>query len=786
MKKRVIYNLITIFFCLSISLVANGQSVEFTSANFKHNKKGLKEAKRNIKLGDEMYSLGRGRYIDAVYFYREANKFNPNNAELNFRIGQCMLFTPEKEHSLTYLEKAYSLKPSVDTDILFWIARSHHLQHEFDKAIQKYKEFKNTLTPDLLALRGQEVDKYIYECQSGRELIANPVRVLINNVGPVINTYFPEYSAIINADETMMIFTSRRNNTIGGKRDPIDQKYFEDIYISYRKDGEWQEPIHVGKPLNTKTHDATVGLSADGQTLLIYRGNTRGGDIFECKLKGNTWSKPIRLNKNINTKFHESSASLSPDGKKIFFVSDKSGGIGGHDIYMSELGKNNQWGPAKLLPEIVNTPYDEEGVFMHADGKTLYFSSKGHNSMGGFDIFKTIHENGKWSKPENLGYPINTADDDVFFSLSASRRSGYYSSAKLDGYGDQDIYVITFLGDEKPFINNSEDNLLAWKTSPLSDDIIEQTIDVQIVSLTLFKGRVLDENTKMPLYADLVLYDADTKEKISSFESNSETGRFLISLSDDKNYEIVVEAEGYPKYTEDVYVAKSSGYQEVEKDIYLSKSASDVTVSSNTIFKGRTLDAATEEPIEATIILSDINRNVEITTFKSDKNTGAFSITLAPGNNYSLVVEAPGYLFHSENFDIPARSAYQEIEKDIYLNQFAIGKSIVLRNIFFDFDKSTLRSQSITELERLLKLMRDMPNLKIEISGHTDNIGTALYNKGLSERRAKVVVEYLINKGISADRLTYKGYGFDKPIATNSTDEGRQLNRRTEFKIIGN
>jgi outer membrane protein OmpA-like peptidoglycan-associated protein len=786
MKKGIIYNLITIFFCLAISFVSNAQSVDFTNNNFRNNKKGLREAKRNIKLGDEMFALGRGRYIDAIYFYRQANQFNPNNAELNFRIGQCMLFTPEKEQATVFLEKAYSLKPNMDTELLFWIARAHHLTHEFDKAIQKYREFKNTLTPDILTIRGKEVDKFIKECQSGIVLVANPVRVLINNVGAVINTLYPEYSAIINADETMMIFTSRRPNTVGGKRDPIDQKFFEDIYISYRKKGEWQDPIHSGKPLNTKTHDATVGLSADGQTLLIYRGNTRGGDIFECRMKGNSWTKPVRLNKNINTKFHESSASLSPDGTKLFFVSDKPGGIGGHDIYVSELGKNNQWGPAKLLPATINTPYDEEGVFMHADGKTLYFSSKGHNTMGGFDIFKTVYENGVWSIPENLGYPINTADDDVFFSLAANRRSGYYSSAKPGGFGDQDIYVITFLGDEKPIINNSEDNLLAWKTSPLSDDIIEQTIDIQIASLTLFKGRVLDENTKLPLSAELVLYDAETKERVSSFYSNSETGRFLISLTDGRSYEIVVESSGYPKYTEEIYVAKSSGYQEIEKDIFLSKTATDIAISSNTIFKGRTLDAITEQPVEANIVLSDINRNIEITTFKSDKNTGSFSITLMPGNNYSITVEAPGYLFHSENFDIPARAAYQEIEKDIYMNQFAIGTSIVLRNIFFDFDKSTLRTQSISELERLLKLLNDMPNLKIEISGHTDNIGTALYNKGLSERRAKVVVEYLINKGISADRLTYKGYGFDKPIATNTTDEGRQLNRRTEFKIIGN
>jgi len=304
--------------------------------------------------------------------------------------------------------------------------------------------------------------------------------------------------------------------------------------------------------------------------------------------------------------------------------------------------------------------------------------------MGGFDVFKTVYENGKWSEPQNLGYPINTADDDVFFSITASGLHAFMSSARAGGYGEQDIYLITFLT-EKPVVTNSEDNLIAWRTEPVSETVIEQTVSVNNASLTLLKGRILDDDTKKPIEAQIILTDNTKNEELATFTSNSATGKYLVSLPS--------------------------------------------------------------------------------------------------GKNYGIAVKADGYLFHSENFDIPNAAAYQEIEKDIYLKKVEVGKEIVLKNIFFDFNKATLRPESKAELENLTQLMRENPTLKIEISGHTDNVGSAAYNKTLSEQRAKAVVDYLIKAGIAADRMTSVGYGFDKPIASNATEEGRQLNRRTEFKI---
>ncbi|MDI3479647.1 MAG: hypothetical protein PWQ14_793, partial [Rikenellaceae bacterium] len=574
------------------------------------------------------------------------------------------------------------LNPQVNYELSYYLGRAYHLNHQFDKAIEYYNEFKRRLSPKEFADRGKELDKYIEECENGKELITKKTKVFIDNLGSNINTIYPEYTPVISADEEILFFTSRRPSTTGGKRDPVDNKYYEDIFMATKSDGNWKLS-QPGKPLNSKFHDASIGLSPDGQTLYIYKGDN-GGDIYECVLKGDKWVKPSPLPKVINTKAHESSASLGPDGRTLYFISDRPDGVGGRDIWVAYKNSKGKWSEVKNIREL-NTPYDEEAVFIHPDGRTLYFSSQGHNSMGGYDIFKSTYKDGYWSKPENLGVPINTADDDLYFVLSSSGQRAYFSSSRKGTIGDQDIFMITFIID-KPMNPSTEDNLIAYKTKPVQEIKIESAIAIETPSLTLLKGFIYDEETKKPLEAQIVLTDNEKNEELAVFSSNAQTGKYLVSLPSGKNYGIAVKKEGY--------------------------------------------------------------------------------------------------LFHSENFIIPENALYQEIQKDIYLKPIKIGQSIVLRNIFFDFDKATIRPESKTELENLIKLMNDNPNIKIEISGHTDNVGSASYNQKLSESRAKAVVDYLIEHGIERSRLSYMGYGFEKPIASNDTEEGRQLNRRVEFKII--
>ncbi|MBI2967313.1 MAG: PD40 domain-containing protein [Bacteroidetes bacterium] len=660
-----------------------GQNVEFSKDNFKDQKKLLKEALTELKTGDGYFE--EERYLFALEHYQKANNFNQDNAHLNFKLGKCYLYTVQRSKSLPYLEKAYRLDPAVDRDITYLLAQSYHLNLNWDKAIEMYISYKENLTPSEYQKSAIIIDKKIKECNTGKELSKKRVRVFVDN-NTELNSPYPEYGPWINADESVMYFTSRRQYGEEAMLDPVSGEYYEDIYISTMVNGKWTTPKRLPPPMNSEGHDATVCISNDGQTLLIYKDDAGDGNIYICRLKGNVWSKPKKMDKPVNSPAHESSATFSYDDKTLYFVSAREGGLGGRDIYVTRQNHKGKWDDARNLGPAVNTPYDEEGIFIHPDGKTLYFSSRGHNTMGGYDIFKTVFENGSWSKPENLGFPVNTPDDDVFFSISASGKHGYYASFKPDGLGDKDIYMITFLGPEKQPMLSSEDNLIASVAEPVTERAIEPAVEIQRVSLTLLKGIIRDAITRIAVEADIELADNIKKEVIASFKSNSSTGKYLVSLP--------------------------------------------------------------------------------------------------AGKNYGIAVNAEGYLFHSENFDIPLSQGYSEVTKDIELKKVEVGSKIILKNIFFDFDKATLRPESTVELERLLALLTEVASMKIEISGHTDNKGSDDYNQKLSESRAKSVVDYLIGKGISTDRLTFKGYGEVAPIAANDNEEGRQMNRRTEFKII--
>jgi outer membrane protein OmpA-like peptidoglycan-associated protein len=681
-----------IFYILSILLTANAfaQNVEFTKDNFKDNKDGYKEAKKNLEIGDDLFAQGSVFYRQALDPYLLANKFNPNNALLNYRIGKCYLYSSTKLKAIPFLEKAIQLDANVDPQIHYVMGKAYHLDMQWDKAISEFKKFQSTITkPSEFVEIIEDVNKHIEECNTGKDLVKNPIRVFIDNVGPEINTSYPEYGPIISADESVIMFTSRRAGTTGGGMDEYLNEPFEDIYVSFNKGGgKWSPAQNIGKPINTEGHDATMGLAPDGQKLLIYIDEKGNGNIFECDLKGSLWSKPERMNKNVNTDYHESSASLASDGKRLFFVSNRPDGMGDRDIYMSTMDEKGKWGKAVNLGPTINTKYGEEGVYIHPDGRTMYFSSQAHKTMGGYDIFKSVYDDvtKTWSTPENLGYPVNTPDDDVFFVVSASGKHGYYASINGNGYGEKDIYMVTFLGAEKPMVMNNEDNLLASQTAPVKETVIAPVMQIKEAQLTILKGVITD--------------------------------------------------------------------------------------------------AMTKKPLEATIELVDNTKNMVVATFTSNSATGKYLVSLPAGRNYGIAVKKEGYLFHSENFDIPATAAFQEVTKDVELKNVAVGSKIILKNIFFDFDKATLRPESTNELERLTKLLQDVPTLKIEIGGHTDSKGADDYNKKLSDNRAKAVVTYLIGKGIAADRLTSAGYGEEQPIATNDTDEGRQMNRRTEFKIL--
>lgn len=705
--------------CLVITSNAFAQTnIEFEKDNFKDKKDEFKEARRNFNDGKEIFEKAMIEYkaymagyvVENGYFpvsrrdyfhtadeqfmtalplLEKAQKFNPDNAQLNWMIGFIKFeHKHQSDECIPYLEKSYLLNPALDEYVPYTLAWAYQLHYKWDEAIKYYNLFKSKAKQgEMYSFQIDDASKRIQECINGKKYMAEPKRVFIDNMGQHVNSSFPEYSAYISADESVLTFTSRRSNSVGGKQDELDHAFLEDIYICYKSNGEWSDPKNMGAPINTADHDATAGLSPDGTTLYIYANHGKGGgDIYESKLNGTVWSKPEKMNKNINSDVRETTIAEWYDGSQLFFVSERKGGLGRGDIYVSKKDAKGKWGEAVNIGTPINTKYAEEGIFLVPDGKTMYFSSKGHGTMGGYDIFKSTFENGKWSDPENLGYPVNSPDDDVYFVISGSGRRGYYASAKDGGYGEKDLYMITFLGPEKSFMLSNEDNLIASIAEPVKT--VQAAGAVEIVSNPL------------------------------------------------------------------------------------------------TILKGTITDAMTQKPVEATLELVDNTKNELLATFKSNSATGKYTVMLPSGKNYGIAVKAEGYLFHSENFDIPKSTGYQEIIKDIQLKNVAVGSKIILKNIFFDFDKATLRPESTNELERLIKLLQDVPTLKIEIGSHTDSKGKDDYNMKLSQSRSESVVNYLITHGISADRLVAKGYGETKPIATNDTDDGRQQNRRSEFEIL--
>lgn len=678
---------------LLTTLGAFAQNVEFDKANFKDDKDGLKEAKGNIKEGDKIYEQGAIFFKEAIPYYEKANAFNPDNAVLNYKLGECYLFSVFKSKAKDHLLKAINLQPSIDPRINYYLGQAYHLNNEFDRAIDFYTKYRASVQEPW---EREDIQLRIQQCNNGKKIVKKPIRVFIDNLGSNVNTKFHEYGAVISADESVIIYTSRREGSTGGKIDPVLNEQYEDLYIATKNDdGTWGKAQNMGENVNTNDHDAVSGISADGSRIIIYKGRSGMGDLFECVLEGSEWSKPQDLGKHINTKnFQEPSACYSPDGNILYFVSEKPGGHGGHDIYLSRRDEKGRWGPAENLGTTINTKYKEDGIYMHPDGKTLYFGSEGHTSMGGMDIFKSTFDavTKTWSKPENLGYPVNTADQDAFFVISASGRHGYYmSTAHEDNKGLRDLYMITFLGDEKQMVLNNEDNLLASVAAPVKDVVIAPEVVVKEAQLTLLKGVISDYLTKELLGAEIEIVDNEAGVVIATFKSNSTTGKFLVSLP--------------------------------------------------------------------------------------------------AGKNYGIAVKKEDYLFHSENFDIPNTAAFQEVEKNIELKKLSVGTKIVLRNIFFDLDKATLRPESTTELNRLIGLMNEVPTLKIELGGHTDSQGSDSHNQDLSERRAAAVVDYLTKAGISADRLKSQGYGETQLVngcknGVRCSDDQHQENRRTEFKVL--
>jgi len=521
------------------------------------------KAEYRQKFTEGNYLVLEGNYSLALKNFLEAYRIDSTNANINYKIGYCYLKNAtERNKAFYYLEKAVQkttvryldvepTEKNAPINAYYYFGLALHLNYQFDEAIANYEKFKSYLRPSQKELIA-DVDRQIQIANNAKALVTAPINVIIKNLGDSINSPYSDHTPVLSADENTLIFTSRRLGSTGGDR-ADDGSFYEDIYIAYRKsDSTWTTPVSISPNINTSTHEATVGLTADAQTLLIYK-DSNGGDIYFSTLDGNNWTFPQAMGSDINSPSWETSACLTPDGGTLYFVSDrKEGSLGGKDIWKCIKLPNGKWGKAVNLGPPINTPYDEESPFIHPSGNVLFFSSNGHQTMGGYDVFFSTRDEGNWEQPLNIGYPINTTDDDVFYVTSPDGKRGYYASAsRAEGYGDKDIYMIS---------------IPERKEQPL----------------VLIKGYIITANGE-PIPSDLEIVATNNETGIVTgvYKPLLRDGSFTIIIPPGSNYTLSYQQDGQEFFNEIMEVPADAAYQEINREIRLKPVSFGQAVSVN-------------------------------------------------------------------------------------------------------------------------------------------------------------------------------------------------------------
>jgi outer membrane protein OmpA-like peptidoglycan-associated protein len=614
------------------------------------------KSKKAIKLyEDSEHYMARRQYIEVINILNLALERDIRFVEAHLRIAFCYKLMNNIDGQKRHLEDVlkYTETPERYVNVYFSLGEAYYLTREYDKALSVLNDFLKYqgINPRLIP----EAEWLVRNVYFAKEAIMNPLDIEPEILPEIINSGPLQYFPVLTGDEEQIYFT---------KRQGAHPRYDENIYMSKKDDlGNWIPPYSLSANINTASNEGTCTISADGKILILTscqgRGSLGSCDLYISFREGNDWSRPVNLGPNINSQHWDSQPSLSADGRKLYFVSERPGGIGGRDIWLSQRNDNNEWLPAVNLGKSINTARDEVSPFIHVNGQALFFASKGYPGFGGYDLFMSEFTKGEWSVPKNLGYPVNTPEDQISLFVTTSGERAYYS---LDSYDRSGL--------------------------PLS-----------------------------------FIYSFDMPAQIS--------------------------------------VSNRSFY-----------------------VKGTVRDKETGLPLKARVELLDVNTNELISVVSSDSVFGEYIMILTEGFEYALYVERPGYIFESRNFNLPHGSEQKPVIMDFLLRKSEMGAITTLNNIFFDTDSYELLERSLTELDKVVDYLDRSPGLKIEISGHTDDVGTESYNQELSVKRAEAVYTYLTSQGISEDIISFKGYGQAQPAYPNNSDENRSKNRRIEFKIV--
>ena len=636
MKNRIVF-----FFTFFILHFAFSASAQYDVS--KINKKAIEFYNKGMEYAQD------GNYTAAIELFKQAIQKDANYIDAYLSLAGVYGQSKKYQESVTTYEKAFAADSNYTS--FYYLTYSINLAGlgQFDKALHAINTLlsKNNLNDVTRKAADYRKNSYQFALDFEKAHTNNSYIFAPKNLSDGINTKESEYFPSLTIDGKEMIFTRLIGNN-------------EDFFGSIKKEGSWSKAFRLQGNINTPQNEGAQNISQDGKWLVFTGCNRPDGfgscDIYISYLTASGWSASINLGDKINSDQWESQPCLSPDKRDLFFASRRPGGYGGSDIYVSHLQANGSWSRPENLGSEINTAGDEFSPFIHADNQTLYFTSNGLQGYGEQDIFvtrKTV--DGKWTKPENLGYPINTINTESTIFISADGETAYYSSDRSDSRGGLDIYSFEMRPDVRPF-----------KTLWL-------------------KGKVFDKKTNYGLPSTVELIDLASKRTISRVQTD-ETGNYLI--------------------------------------------------------------------------------------------------TLPVGKDYALNVNRRGYLFYSDNYSLKNKTPDSTYEKNIPLQPIEVNAAIVLKNIFFDYNKYDLKSESQVELDKVVQLLQDNPTVKIQIEGYTDNIGNTGDNLKLSQNRAKAVVNYLVSKNISVTRLAAKGFGAAKPIAGNQTEEGRAQNRRTELKVV--
>ena len=726
--------------------------------------------------------LQENHYHFAELITNRLLEINPESPNYNYRKGFIVLGIRRDETSaIKYLTKAtkdskiqknydmYSVgEDAVPADAFYHLGRAFHLDEQFEKAVESYKKFLELTARESELI--PEAKKRIVQCSVAKKLIGQPQNVNIRNVGPSVNTEYADFSSNISLDGGALYLTSRRpwnDKSSDNFKDPLLNHYPEDVYQASRNGDSWESPNRMGmcKP---QFNEATVSVSIDERRVYTYNDKIGIGDIYFSDFKDGKFSEilPVEFKGVNDEKWWETHYTVSPNGNLIFFVSDKPGGFGKRDIYFMEK-VNGQWSKPENIGGNINTWSDEDAPFMGLDNNTLYFSSNDSSSMGEFDIFMTVRdENGIWAEPVNLGYPINSVGDDIFYTHTADGKKAYFTSFRKGGLGERDIY-------ETDVISNVKN------VAFLNGQIIHS------------KGKEIPESS----YITLQCVDCDDKKE-NIILPRIRDGIFLSSLEKCKKYELK-----YFYGPSDKNPLKQSfstscdiSYQEIKRKVILDDDNKRIIPIYEYRFEGLVADKSSGKPVQnAKIEILDRNNRNLVESYSSQMN-GVFRSNIANGKAfgdslvYKVNVSADGFL--SQSFDIKEGLGLDSlIKKSFLIDKKAPGTDLGPFLILYNFDKYDLRPDAIVILNKIVDVMNLNPDIKIELGSHTDSRGNDGYNQKLSEKRAKSAAQYIASRISDPSRIKFKGYGESK--LKNKCDDGvkcsaadHQVNRRTEFIII--